>query len=98
MKDVKNAKLRKILDKKGIKDIVLNFDGGTVAVWSEDDLTDIILHYADNIIPAVATFAQMPIDFWVEEITRIFDEGLNRYERSKDVERNKDGDIVIKLG
>lgn len=98
MKDVKNAKLRKILDKKGIKDVVLNFDGGTVLVWSEDDLTDRILHYADNIIPAVATFAQMSIDFWVEEITRIFDEGLDRYERSKDIERDEDGNVVIKLG
>jgi hypothetical protein len=43
MKDIRNKQLRNKLDKLGIKDVVLNFDNGFVAVWSEDDLTDTIL-------------------------------------------------------
>lgn len=97
MKDVRNAKLRKILDKMGIKDVVLNFDNGFVAVWSEDDLTDTILHYADNTIET-RLFSDFTINEWVDMIKDIFDEGLDCYERGKDIERDEDGNVVIKLG
>lgn len=97
MKDVRNAKLRKILDKMGIKDVVLNFDNGFVAVWSEDDLTDTILHYADNTIET-RLFSDFTINEWVDMIKDIFDEGLDGYERGKDIERDEDGNVVIKLG
>ena len=97
MKDIKNAKLRKILDKMGIKDVVLNFDNGFVAVWSEDDFTDTILHYADNTIET-RLFSDFTINEWVEMIKDIFDDGLDSYERGKDIERNEDGNVVIKLG
>lgn len=93
MRDVRNAKLRKILDKLGIKDVVLNFDNGFVSVWSEDDLTDTIFHYADNTIET-RTFADFTVDEWVKMIKDIFDEGLEVYERHNDVE-NKG--IVLKL-
>lgn len=96
MKDVRNAKLRKILDKMGIKDVVLNFDNGFVAVWSEDDLTDTILHYADNTIET-RLFSDFTINEWVDMIKDIFDEGLDSYERGKDIERDEDGNVVIKL-
>lgn len=96
MKDVRNAKLRKILDKMGIKDVVLNFDNGFVAVWSEDDLTDTILHYADNSIET-RLFSDFTINEWVDMIKDIFDEGLYSYERGKDIERDEDGNVVIKL-
>lgn len=97
MKDVRNAKLRKILDKMGIKDVVLNFDNGFVAVWSEDDLTDTILHYADNTIET-RLFSDFTINEWVDMIKDIFDEGLDGYERGKDIERDENGNVVIKLG
>lgn len=97
MKDVRNAKLRKILDKMGIKDIVLNFDNGFVAVWSEDDLTDTILHYADNTIET-RLFSDFTINEWVDMIKDIFDEGLDYYERGKNIERDENGNVVIKLG
>ena len=96
MKDVRNAKLRKILDKMGIKDVVLNFDNGFVAVWSEDDLTDTILHYADNTIET-RLFSDFTINEWVDMIKDIFDDGLDNYERGKDIERDEDGNVVIKL-
>ena len=95
MKDVRNAKLRKILDKMGIKDVVLNFDNGFVAVWSEDDLTDTILHYADNTIET-RSFSDFPIDYWVKLIKDIFDDAMEHYERHLDYEKNK-GDGVIKF-
>ena len=97
MKDVRNAKLRKILDKMGIKDVVLNFDNGFVTVWSEDDLTDTILHYADNSIET-RSFSDFTINEWVDMIKNIFDDGLDSYERGKEIERNEDGEFVIKLG
>ena len=97
MKDVRNTKLRKILDKMGIKDVVLNFDNGFVAVWSEDDLTDTILHYADNTIET-RLFSDFTINEWVDMIKNIFDDGLDGYERGKDIERDEDGNVVIKLG
>jgi len=97
MRDVRNAKLRKFLDKLGIKDVVLNFDQGFVSVWSEDDLTDTILHYADNTIET-RNFSDYSIDEWVEMIEKIFDEGFDSYERSKDVEKDEDGNIIIKVG
>lgn len=97
MKDIRNAKLRKILDKMGIKDVVLNFDNGFVAVWSEDDLTDTILHYADNTIET-RLFSDFTINEWVDMIKNIFDDGLDGYERGKDIERDEDGNVVIKLG
>ena len=97
MKDVRNAKLRKILDKMGIKDVVLNFDNGFVAVWSEDDFTDTILHYADNTIET-RLFSDFTINEWVDMIKDIFDDGLDSYERGKNIERDEDGNVVIKLG
>lgn len=91
MKDVRNKQLRNKLDKLGIKDVVLNFDGGYVSVWSEDDLIDTILHYADNTIQTRA-FADYTIDEWVDMIKDIFDEGLSSYERRNDYNG------VIKIG
>ena len=90
MKDVRNKQLRNKLDKLGIKDVVLNFDSGYVSVWSEDDLTDIILHHADNTIQT-RIFADYSVDEWVEMIKDIFDYGLESYERSKEW---KNGDVI----
>lgn len=83
MKDVRNKQLRNKLDKLGIKDVVLNFDGGYVSIWSEDDLTNTILHHANNTIET-RSFVDFPIDYWVKLITDIFDEGLSSYERRND--------------
>ena len=94
MKDIRNKQLRNKLDKLGIKDVVLNFDNGFVAVWSEDDLTDTILHHADNTIET-RIFGDYSVDEWVEMIKYIFDEGLDGYERSKEIQRNSNGHIVI---
>ena len=91
MKDVRNKQLRNKLDKLGIKDVVLNFDSGFVSVWSEDDLTDTILHHANNTIET-RSFVDFPIDYWVKLITDIFDEGLGSYERRNDYNG------VIKIG
>ena len=88
MRDVKNVKLRKELDKLGIKDVVLNFDQGFVSVWSEDNLTDTILHYADNTIET-RTFSDYSIDEWIEMIKKIFDEGLEHYERHLNTKDDK---------
>ena len=96
MKDVRNAKLRKILDKMGIKDVVLNFDQGFVLVYSDDDLTDTILHYGDNTIEA-RIFNDFTIDEWVDMIKDIFDDGLSSYEKRNDIERDEDGNIIIHL-
>ena len=63
MKDVRNKQLQNKLNKLGIKDVVLNFDNGYVSVWSEDDLTDTILHYADNTIKT-RVFYDYTIDEW----------------------------------
>lgn len=87
MKDVRNKQLRNKLDKLGIKDIVLNFDGGYVSVWSEDDLTDTILHYADNTIQT-RIFADYSVDEWVEMIKDIFDDGLDSYEHRHDFDNH----------
>ena len=92
MKDVRNKQLRNKLDKLGIKDIVLNFDGGYVSIWSEDDLINTILHYADNTIETRA-FSDFSINEWVDMIKDIFDEGLDSYEHRHDFDDNV---IVIK--
>ncbi len=92
MKDVRNKQLQNKLNKLGIKDVVLNFDGGYVSVWSEDDLTDTILHYADNTIQT-RIFADYSVDEWFEMIKDIFDEGLECYEHRHDFD-----DHVIKIG
>lgn len=91
MKDVRNKQLRNKLDKLGIKDVVLNFDNGFVEVWSEDDLTDTILHYTDNTIET-RIFVDYSVDEWVEMIKDIFDESLSNYERRNDY------NSVIKIG
>lgn len=91
MKDIRNKQLRNKLNKLGIKDVVLNFDSGFVSVWSEDDLTDTILHHADNTIET-RLFSDYSIDEWVEMIKNIFDEGLDGYEHSHDFDK------VIKIG
>ncbi len=92
MKYVRNKQLRNKLDKLGIKDVVLNFDSGFVSIWSEDDLTDTILHYADNTIET-RIFADYSVDEWVEMIKDIFDDGLESYECRHDFD-----DKVIKIG
>ena len=94
MKDIRNKQLRNKLDKLGIKDVVLNFDNGFVSVWSEDDLTDTILHYADNTIET-RIFGDFSVEEWVDMIKDIFDEGLDSYERSKEIQRNSNGHFVI---
>lgn len=94
MKDIRNKQLRNKLDKLGIKDVVLNFDNGFVEVWSEDDLTDTILHYTDTSIET-RLFSDYSVDEWVEMIKDIFDEGLDGYERSKEIQRNSNGHIII---
>ena len=91
MKDIRNKQLRNKLNKLGIKDVVLNFDSGFVSVWSEDDLTDTILHYADNTIET-RMFGDYSVDEWVEMIKDIFDEGLDGYEHRHDFNK------VIKIG
>lgn len=95
MKDVRNKQLRTKLDKLGIKDIVLNFSDGTCLVWSEDELTDVILHYAMSNIVYANSFNQLTVDEWIDEISKIFDEGLESYERNKEVQRNSNGHIII---
>lgn len=91
MRDVRNAKLQKILDKLGIKDVVLNFDNGFVSVWSEDDLTDTILHYGDNTIEA-RVFTDYTIEEWVKMIENIFDDGSDHYEKHL----NWNSNVIIK--
>ena len=91
MKDIRNKQLRNKLNKLGIKDVVLNFDSGFVSVWSEDDLTDTILHHADNTIET-RMFGDYSVDEWVEMIKNIFDEGLDGYEHRHDFDK------VIKIG
>ena len=93
MKDVRNKQLRNKLDKLGIKDVVLNFDGGYVSVWSEDDLINTILHYGDNTIET-RTFSDYTVDEWVDMIKDIFDDGLESYERGKEY----DNYPIIKVG
>lgn len=95
MKDVRNKQLRAKLDKLGIKDIVLNFSDGTCLVWSEDESTDVILHYAMSNIVYANSFNQLTVDEWIDEISKIFDEGLDSYERSKEIQRNSNGHIII---
>lgn len=95
MKDVRNKQLRNKLDKLGVKDIVLNFSDGTCLVWSEDELTDVILHYATSNIVYVNSFNQLTVDEWVNEVSEIFDEGFESYEHSKDVLRNSNGHVII---
>ena len=83
MRDIRNKQLRNKLDKLGIKDVVLNFDSGYVSVWSEDDLINTILHYADNTIET-RTFSDYTVDEWVDMIKDIFDDGLESYEHRHD--------------
>lgn len=90
MRDIRNKQLRAKLDKLGIKDVVLNFDGGFVLVWSEDDLTNDILHYSDNTIET-RLFSDYTIDEWVDMIKDIFDDGISHYER-----RNAKSTIILK--
>lgn len=92
MKNIRNKQLRNKLNKLGIKDVVLNFDSGFVSVWSEDDLTNTILHYADNTIET-RVFNDYSVDEWFNMIKDIFDDGLDAYER-----RNNYADNVIKIG
>lgn len=94
MKDIRNKQLRNKLDKLGIKDVVLNFDNGFVEVWSEDDLTDTILHYTDNSIET-RLFSDYSIDEWVSIIENMFDDALEHYERNKEIQKNSNGHIII---
>lgn len=94
MKDIRNKQLRNKLDKLGIKDVVLNFDNGFVEVWSEDDLTDTILHYTDNSIET-RLFSDYSIDEWVNIIENMFDDALEHYERNKEIQKNSNGHIII---
>lgn len=82
MRDVRNAKLRRILNADGIKDVVLNFSEGFVLVWSEDDFTNDILHRADNSIET-RLFRDYTVEEWADMIRKIFDEGLENFEESK---------------
>lgn len=82
MRDVRNAKLRRILNADGIKDVVLNFSEGFVSVWSDDDFTNDILHRADNSIET-RLFKDYTVEEWADMIREIYDEGLEIYERSQ---------------
>lgn len=82
MRDVRNPKLRRILNAEGIKDVVLNFSEGFVLVWSEDDSTNDILHRADNSIET-RLFKDYTVEEWADMIREIFYEGLENAEESK---------------
>ena len=82
MRDVRNAKLRRILNADGIKDVVLNFSEGFVSVWSEDDFTNDILFRADNSIET-RLFKDYTVEEWADMIREIYNEGLDSYERSQ---------------
>ena len=93
MRDVRNAKLRRILNEEGIKDVVLNFSEGFVSVWSEDDFTNDILFRADNSIET-RLFKDYTVEEWADMIREIYDEGLENYEESQQrIQRS-----VIRMG
>jgi Uncharacterized conserved protein containing a ferredoxin-like domain len=93
MRDVRNAKLRRILNADGIKDVVLNFSEGFVSVWSEDDFTNDILFRADNSIET-RLFKDYTVEEWADMIREIYDEGLENYEESQQrIQRS-----VIRMG
>jgi len=102
MKEVRNAKLRHILNKDGIKDVVIWFVDGVGKAVSDDDFTDEILNYAyDKNAAYVPSFNQMSIQEWVDFVREAFDEGLERYnnrmESAKSVNRDEEGRVVIKM-
>lgn len=82
MRDVRNAKLRRILNNEGIKDVVLNFSEGFVSVRSDDDFTNDILFRTDNSIET-RLFKDYTVEEWADMIREIYDEGLDSYEQSQ---------------
>lgn len=82
MRDVRNAKLRRILNNEGIKDVVLNFSEGFVSVRSDDDFTNDILFHTDNSIET-RLFKDYTVEEWADMIREIYDEGLDSYEQSQ---------------
>lgn len=86
MRDVRNAKLRRILNAEGIKDVVLNFSEGFVLVWSEDDFTNDILFHTDNSIET-RLFRDYTVEEWADMIREMYDEGLESVEQNKNGNR-----------
>lgn len=86
MRDVRNAKLRRILNAEGIKDVVLNFSEGFVSVYSDDDFTNDILFRTDNSIET-RLFKDYTVEEWADMIREMYDEGLDSYERSQKTQR-----------
>lgn len=94
MKDVRNKVLRNRLNKLGIKDIGLNFDGGYVLIFSDDDFTDTVLSYGDNFVYGVFSFSQYSVEEWINEITSIYDKCLKNYGDAMD---NMEDNHIIKI-
>lgn len=99
MKEVKNAKLRRILEREGIKDVVIWFVDGVAKAVSDDDFTDTILHYAYENQMYVPSFNQMSIEEWADFVRGVFDEGLREYNAAQEhiKEREKEGGYVLKV-
>lgn len=96
MKNVKNAQLRKKLDKLGIKDVVLNFSEGTCMVWSEDEFTDDVLFRAEPYI-YLNSFNNQTLDMWINDIKELYDKGLEKLENEVQLNRNENGIIKLDL-
>jgi len=97
MKQIKNAKLRRILERDGIKDAVIWFVDGVAKAVSDDDFTDTILYYARDNQMYVPSFNMISIEEWADFVRKQFDEGLERYNEIQE-HKKEDGPAIKASG
>lgn len=78
MKEIRNAKLRSILNKEGIKDAVVNILDGVARAYSDDEETFNILSFSFIEGVYVAHFKQMSIQDWVSYFRKVYADGKER--------------------
>jgi len=89
-KEVKNARLQRILNREGIKDVVILFVDGAAKAVSDDDFTDEILSRSyENNIAYVPSFNRMTVEEWADFVREAYAEGLENYNDLQDYKNNR---------
>lgn len=101
MKQVRNPKLRRILNAEGIKDVYIEFDNGLARAYSDDPFTNDVLSYSTVESEYVMSFNQSSVEEWADYVRNAFDSGLEIYELQHkggigDSRRVKDAVMTIK--
>ena len=75
---IKNAKLRKAMDRAGLDSVQLEKANGHFWLWSDDEEVNNTLLSADHTGIYVYKLTDLTVDEWVDEIKAILDNGARR--------------------